>query len=46
MSSSLWKTVGESEDEQDRMNLMLGKGFGRGEESKIEWIVGTMRCSK
>lgn len=24
------------------MNLILGKGLGRGEDSKIEWIVGTV----
>jgi hypothetical protein len=37
----LWKTVGEREEEHERINLIFGMGEGRGEESRIEWIVGT-----
>ena len=45
----MWKTVGERDDEQERMNLIGGMGEGRGEERRIEWMVGTavyqLQCS-
>lgn len=42
MDSRAWKTVGEREDEQERMNRMLGIGDGLGDDKRMEWIVGTL----
>lgn len=36
-----WKTLGDKEEEQERMNLMCGRGDGKGDLSRIWWIVGT-----
>ncbi len=43
MDSRAWKTVGEREEEQERMNRMWGMGDGLGEERRMEWIAGTGR---
>lgn len=39
--SSAWKTVGDSDDEHERMKRISGTGEGCGEERRIECIVGT-----
>jgi len=46
VSSRRWNTVGESDEEQDRMNRILGSGLGKGEDKRIEWIVGTIRSKE